>query len=114
MTKLTQLLVKLLSLTNEEDLFVNAAYRQYKCITLKNIMYPSTSKRKSSIALSSWDEELFGPPPSSGTAVINPEDITLRPIRIEHFVMISYSLNNYLQNSLFSYCIMVSSTSPAI
>lgn len=92
-TKLTQLLVKLLSLTNEEDLFVNAAFRQYKCITLKNIMYLSTSKRKSSIALASWDEELFGPPPSSGTAVINPEDITLRPIRIEHFVMISYSLN---------------------
>lgn len=97
MTNLTQLLVKLLSLPNQEDLCINAAYRQYKSITVNNIVYPSTSKRKSSIALANWDEELFGPPPSTGTTVINPQDITLRPIRIEHFVMISYSLNNSLK-----------------
>ena len=99
MSNLTQLLVKLLSLPNEESICVNAAYRKYKCVTVNNILYNSKSKKKSSIAFANWDEELFGPLPTplTSTSIVNPEDKTLRPVRIEHLVMISLNLNNCIK-----------------
>ena len=36
---LTQVLIKLLSLPNEEAVCVNAAYRKYKCVTVRNVLY---------------------------------------------------------------------------
>ena len=102
---LTQLLVKLLSLPNQDCLCVNAVYRKYKCVTVKNVLYKSSSKRNSSIALAEWDDELFGPPPtpltSTSTCIVNPEDNTLRPVRIEH-VMISFSLDTCLKILCFA------------
>ena len=76
--------------------------------------YECTSRKKLSVAFARWNEQLFGPSPSSLTCtrLVNLEDVTLRPIKIGYFVKIilSYTIDN-VPSSVFCYCIMVSTPS---
>ena len=57
-----------------------------------------------SLAFANWDEELFGTPPTSltSTSIVNVEDMTRRPVKIDSFIMKSYTLNNIIETQCFA------------
>ena len=87
------LLSKLHSLPLKQ-ITVNAAFHKYKYATIKGIRYECTTKKKLSVALAKWNDQLFGPSPSSLTCtrLVNPEDAMLRPVKIGYFVKVSYTI----------------------
>ena len=97
--KIKCLLRKLL-MVPAEQISVNAAFCKYRYLTLKGIRYEGTTKKKSSISFAAWNEKIFGPSPTSLTCtrLVNPEDTTLRPVRIEYFVKMSYTVNDIADN----------------
>ena len=99
---LKQILMKIFSMPCEE-ISVNAAYRKYKSVTMNGVTFRCSTCKKLSIALACWDDTLFGccPTPLACSTLINPQDATHRPVNIEYFVKISYTVCNSVHTMCF-------------
>ena len=106
--KLELLLCKILSLPLEH-ISLNSAFRKYKYFTFRNIRYECSTNKKSSISFAKWHEELYGPPTTSldmsGSRMVNPEDNSLRPVKIHYLMKISFLINT--SESIHTMCFVV-------
>lgn len=76
----------------------NSVFTKYSAITLsgKTIGCSSSSKKTPSIALSEWDSNLYGTPPSEVVEPAHPSS-KFRPVKIHFFAKASFSVGEQVK-----------------
>ncbi len=92
---------------NESMVVVNSAFLKYSSVTVNGKDYYSSGKRVNSpaVALTSWDSDLYGDPPTPLPNCLHIPVADQRPINIHYFMKVFFTIDTNLSSitMLFAY-----------
>ena len=101
---LKEVLKKLKIMSEECTCNLNSTYYKYKQITKNDQIFLSSTYKYMSVAMAKWDEDIYGSSPTTFPRLFaNPIDATLRPVRINFFLKLSYLVSDVVYTHYFVY-----------
>lgn len=87
------------------NVIVNSIYLKYSSISIRGREFNSSGKRTraAAVSLASWDNDLFGDPPTHmPNTVYNVLSANVRPVNIHHYMKVNFTVNSSAASLIFA------------